>query len=149
MNFEQLDARYRELLARRKAGVLDAQKFEELASALRTQDAAQQWWQIDPESGRWLKWDGAQWQAAEPSREKSVGQPPPPSTGLSSPVSNSAATSAMHSALDFLQNLWRRFLARMISPAEFLRQGRLPLAQRSQGWWDVLAVAGGTLSGYI
>ena len=28
MNFEQLDARYRELLARRKAGVLDAQKFE-------------------------------------------------------------------------------------------------------------------------
>lgn len=46
-------------------------------------------------------------------------------------------------------NSWRSITGRFISPGEFLRQGRLPLAQRSQGWWDVAGVAGGALAGYI
>ena len=66
MNFEQLESRYRELVAQRQAGAINAQKFAELAAALRTQDAEQCWWQIDPAAGHWLKWNGSQWQQGEP-----------------------------------------------------------------------------------
>ena len=139
MNFEQLEARYRELAAQRQAGRIDARHFDEQVAALRTQDGEQRWWQIDPASGHWLRWDGGQWQRAEPPRVPAGGAAMAPPS----------ADGAMQKVLSFLQELWQRFLARMISPGEFLRQSRLPLAQRSQGWWDVLSVAGGALSGYI
>lgn len=146
MNFEQLEARYRELVVQRQAGRIDNKAFEDHVGALRLQDAEQRWWQIDPASGQWLRWDGSQWQRGEPPRAKGSGPLAPPAPGAVSAVPDDGA---MHKVLVFLQDFWRRFLDRMISPGEFLRQSRLPLALRSQGWWDALSVAGGALSGYI
>jgi hypothetical protein len=136
MNFSELELRYRQLLAQRQTGALDGQAFEAAVADLRTQDAEQRWWQIDPATGGWLWWDGSQWRPGQPPLDASR-----PATG-----GTDAASTA---AVGFIQGLWQRFLDRMITPGEFLRQGRLPLAQRSQGWWDVVGVAGGALSGYV
>lgn len=151
MKFEQLQSRYRELVAQREAGQIDAGTFDTEVACLRTQDAAQHWWQIDPATGKWLTWDGSQWQAGSPSQDNVAGHAPPPLPGRSMPPSAqiTAVPGSLQGLLNFLFDLWRRFLSRMITPGDFLRQGRLPLAQRSQGWWDVLGVAGGALSGYI
>ncbi len=151
MKFEQLQSRYRELVAQREAGQIDAGTFDTEVASLRTQDSAQHWWQIDPATGQWLTWDGSQWQAGSPSQDNVAGQVPPPLPGRSMPPSAqiTAVPGSLQGLLNFLFDLWRRFLSRMIAPGDFLRQGRQPLAQRSQGWWDVLGVAGGALSGYI
>lgn len=135
MSFAALEARYRQLLAQRQAGTLSQIQFDEQVAGLRLQDAEGRWWQIDPDSGSWLWWDGQQWQAGRPAAT----EPPP----------GAAVPGGAAAAVGFFQGLWQRFMDRMISPGEFLRQGRLPLAQRSQGWWDVVSVAGGALSGYL
>lgn len=151
MKFEQLQSRYRELVAQRQAGQINAGTFDTEVASLRTQDATQRWWQIDPASGQWLTWDGSQWRAASPPQDNVAEPAPPPFPGTSTPLSATtiAVPGSLQGFLSFLFDLWRRFLSRMITPGDFLRQGRLPLAQRSQGWWDVLGVAGGALSGYI
>ncbi len=144
MNYDLLEARYRELLAQRQAGLLAPQKFEEQVGTLRTQDAQQRWWQLDPASGQWLMWDGSQWQPGTPPRGSASSAPLP----AAAPPSATPGSGADKAAA-VVQTFWHRFLARLISPGEFLRQSRLPLAQRSQGWWDVAGIAGGALSGYI
>ncbi len=133
MNFDQMEKRYRELVAQRQAGLLGPRQFEDLVAGLRLQDAQHRWWQLDPASGQWLTWNGSNWQPGTPA-----------ASGLPS-----NGDSVSQQAVAFVQSLWRRFLARLITPGEFLRQGRLPMAQRSQGWWDVASIAGGALSGYV
>lgn len=164
MNFDLIETRWRELLAQRAAGTLNAAQFDQAATTLRLQDEAQRWWQIDPTRGQWQRWDGARWLDELPPRPASPGSPQasPPMAGMpqgtQAPGAQpqgaqrqppAALAQPMEQAAGMAQGLWQRFTKRMISPAEFMRQSQLPMAQRSQGWWDVLAVGGGALSGYI
>ncbi len=137
MNFEQLEARYRELVAQRQAGRIDSQVFDEQVGALRLQDAEQRWWQIDPASGHWLRWDGSQWLRGEPPRVQATGPQAPPAPGRAT-VAPASADGAMQKVLVFLQDIWRRFLDRMISLNFCVRAAcRWPSARRAGGMCSV------------
>ena len=73
MNFDQMEKRYRELVAQRQAGLLGPRQFEDLVAGLRLQDAQHRWWQLDPASGQWLTWNGSNWQTFSWSWRGSVG----------------------------------------------------------------------------
>jgi len=61
MTFEEALARFAQLEAMYRAGQMAHPQFMAAAGALRVQDAAGDWWQIDPQTRAWLKWNGAAW----------------------------------------------------------------------------------------
>lgn len=67
---EQLKQRYLQLRLDRNGGRIDEQTFISEVSQLRFQDKTDNWWQIDPQSGQWLIWDGSNW--AQPTSEQKL-----------------------------------------------------------------------------
>ncbi|MBE0656069.1 MAG: hypothetical protein IH602_00180 [Bryobacteraceae bacterium] len=61
MTFEEASARFAQLEAIYRGGQMAHPQFVAAAGELRVQDAAGAWWQIDPQTRAWLKWDGAAW----------------------------------------------------------------------------------------
>lgn len=66
VEFEEL---YRGILERHQQGGIGPEEFEDRVAKLRLADEQGAWWQISPETGGWLRWDGQNWTAAEPPRE--------------------------------------------------------------------------------
>jgi hypothetical protein len=92
MNFDEAEARYRELRARMERGEsVSRSEFEERVRGLGVQDANNAWWEIHPYTACWMYYDGADWvMGIPPGRERStvITDSPTTATGTqASPVS--------------------------------------------------------------
>jgi hypothetical protein len=79
--FQQVEARYQELLKQYEAGDLAEETFRTALLELQFEDEEQHWWQIAGD-GRWLRFDGENWNEAHPPRPL---PPPPPAAVLAPP----------------------------------------------------------------
>lgn len=61
MNFQEAEAQYTDLLRQYQTGQLSADQFEQAVAGLRLQTSDGAWWQLDG-NGRWLRWNGAEWE---------------------------------------------------------------------------------------
>jgi len=61
MTFEEAGAYFVQLQAQYRSRAISPAQFQESVGQLRLQDGGGKWWQIEPESGRWMTWDGTQW----------------------------------------------------------------------------------------
>ncbi|MBI5033488.1 MAG: SH3 domain-containing protein [Chloroflexi bacterium] len=92
MNFEEAEARFRQLQARVQRGEpISRAEYEEQVSQLAVQDGNGVLWEINPRTGKWMYFDGAEWiSGTPPGHDTSVVIPmpgasltpstPPPST---------------------------------------------------------------------
>ncbi len=65
MTFEEAGARYTQLQAQWRAGTLPPAQYQQMVAQLGVQDPAGRWWQLEPNSGQWMMWNGAQWVSAQ------------------------------------------------------------------------------------
>lgn len=121
MQFHEADQAYRTLRARLTAGELSAQDFSAQVNALRTQGPDGAWWQINPNDGTWLRWDGARWVAGH---QPSAIPPGPAAQPIPTPAPAMGAP-----------------------PAKAMGPFRRFILARSERWWDFFAIAGGCASG--
>jgi hypothetical protein len=120
MQFHEADQAYRTLRASLTAGELSAPDFSAQVNALRVQGPDGAWWQINPNDGTWLKWDGARWIADQhPSAI--------PAGPAAQPIATPVATAP--------------------PPAKAIGPFRRFILARSERWWDFFAIAGGCVSG--
>lgn len=82
MTFEEAGQRYTQLRTAMVSGSLTPEDYNAGITQLRVQDNSGQWWQIDPENGTWLFWNGQAWVRPTPSPP-----PPPPQTAAIYPRS--------------------------------------------------------------
>ena len=61
MTFEEAAGRYAQLRSQLQAGQVDYADFQAAAAKLTVVDPKGDWWQIEPASGEWLKWNGTAW----------------------------------------------------------------------------------------
>lgn len=64
--FNELNRAYRDLKAQLDAGRIDRNAFVRKVHELRLNDDQGTWWQIDPDTGGWLNWDGSAWIGSVP-----------------------------------------------------------------------------------
>lgn len=64
--FAECEAKYHELLASLQAGGITQEDFEDRVTRIRITDENGASWQLSPENGSWLKWDGLKWLPATP-----------------------------------------------------------------------------------
>lgn len=72
MDFGQIEERYRHLKQDHDSGRISTGQFLASVESLRAKDQDGNWWQIDPETGDWLWWDGSQWLKPEPEPVESI-----------------------------------------------------------------------------
>ena len=75
MTFEEAGARFAQLQVQYRQGILPEPQFEQMTAGLRVLDPQQHWWQIEPHSGQWMMWTGAQW--INPNAQAQMPVPPP------------------------------------------------------------------------
>ncbi len=61
MTFEEAGSRYAQLKAQYQAGQLSPAAFHAAAVQLAVVDPNGDWWQVEPTSGEWLRWNGSEW----------------------------------------------------------------------------------------
>ncbi len=64
-SFDDLTRQYRKLKAQQQANRISFETFVQSVHRLRLKDASDHWWQIDPQTGQWMTWDGSAWVNAE------------------------------------------------------------------------------------
>ncbi len=77
MTFEEAEARFKELQARVQRGEpISRAEYEEEVSKLAVQDRNGILWEINPRTGKWMYFDGAEWvSGAPPGRDSSTVMP--------------------------------------------------------------------------
>ena len=82
MNFEEAEARFRQLQARVQRGEpISRAEYEEQVSQLAVQDGNGVLWEINPRTGKWMYFDGAEWiSGTPPGHDTSVVIPMPGAT---------------------------------------------------------------------
>ena len=66
----ELNRAYSDLKAQLDAGRIDRNAFVQKVHELRLKDDQGTWWQIDPDIGGWLRWDGSAWmESVSPASE--------------------------------------------------------------------------------
>ncbi|MCW5942254.1 MAG: hypothetical protein KIS66_08475 [Fimbriimonadaceae bacterium] len=68
--YGDLEQAYRESHDALSQGAMTPEAFAERVGKLRVTDEAGAWWQINPETGGWVRWNGQAWIPAEPPREE-------------------------------------------------------------------------------
>ena len=67
MNFEEAEAKFRQLQARVQRGEpISRAEYEDQVSQLAVQDDNGVLWEINPRTGKWMYFDGAEWVAGAP-----------------------------------------------------------------------------------
>jgi hypothetical protein len=66
MNFQEAGQRHAELKALLQSGQLQYEQYEIALQELRVTDENGDWWQIDPGTDGWLRWDGQAWTGSLP-----------------------------------------------------------------------------------
>jgi len=90
MNFEEAEAKFRQLQARVQRGEpISRAEYEDQVSQLAVQDDNGVLWEINPRTGKWMYFDGAEWVA---------GAPPGHDSSLVVPMPGSLASAAAPSA---------------------------------------------------
>lgn len=90
MNFEEAEAKFRQLQARVQRGEpISRAEYEDQVSQLAVQDDNGVLWEINPRTGKWMYFDGAEWVA---------GAPPGHDSSLVVPMPGGLATAATPSA---------------------------------------------------
>lgn len=64
MTFEEAGARFVELQSQWRTGLLPPAQYQQMVAQLNVQDSSGRWWQLEPTSGQWMMWNGAQWVSA-------------------------------------------------------------------------------------
>lgn len=124
MTFEEAGQAYSQLRAQLQAGQITPAQFTEAAGQLRLQDASGNWWQIDPNSGHWLYWNGSNW------------------------VPGGEAATQVHRPQPAAQVQARPPLpqARPAVPAKSTATDKVPVGIAPVGWgqivWDIITLAG-------
>lgn len=79
MTFEEAEARFKELQARVQRGEpISRAEYEEEVGKLAVQDRNGVLWEINPRTGKWMYFDGAEWvSGAPPGRDSSTVMPVP------------------------------------------------------------------------
>jgi hypothetical protein len=80
MTFEEAGGRFAQLRAQYQSGALPPAQYQQMLAQLQVQDPAGRWWQIEPNSGQWVTWNGTQWtpaQSAAAAGAQSYAQPAP------------------------------------------------------------------------
>src|SRR5512140_1897599 len=79
MTFEEAEARFRELQARVQRGeAISRAEYEDQVSQLAVQDDRGVLWEINPRTGKWMYFDGAEWVGGTPpGRDHSTVMPAP------------------------------------------------------------------------
>lgn len=86
MTFDEAEARFRELQARVQRGEpISRAEYEDQVSQLAVQDDRGVLWEINPRTGKWMYFDGAEWVGGiPPGRDTSTVMPLPRGLGASS-----------------------------------------------------------------
>jgi len=64
--FDELNRAYGDLKAQLDSNRIDRNAFVHKVHELRLKDDQGTWWQIDPDTGGWLRWDGSAWMESVP-----------------------------------------------------------------------------------
>lgn len=128
--FDQTAEQYRMLLDQHKRGQLDAAGLEQAVSALRVTDGFGATWQIAPQTGVWIRWDGQKWVEAEPPVQTPDGKP--------------AAEPSIYAEFD---QHYQKVLALLqqggISQEQFQEKvARLRVKDEQGVWWQILPDTG-------
>jgi hypothetical protein len=79
MTFEEAGARFAQLQAQYRSGMIQPAQFQQMVAQLAVQDPAGRYWQLEANSGQWMVWNGTQWswpqQAAAPVQQPAVAYP--------------------------------------------------------------------------
>ena len=144
MTFEEATRQYANLHGRLQAGQITQDSFSQAVQQLRVQDTAGRWWQIDPSTGGWLVWNGSSWLPAQtPMTSQPVSEPAPV-------VSQTGMPTIPHTRPEDGHVSWRAVKEQVMMSRQHLAEGKgKPLAQRSQRWWDALAVLGGIVGAVL
>lgn len=80
MNFDEAEAKFRELHSRVQRGEpISRAEYEDQVSQLAVQDDRGVLWEINPRTGKWMYFDGAEWVGGTPpGRDQSTVMPMPP-----------------------------------------------------------------------
>ncbi|MGD9972030.1 MAG: hypothetical protein AB7S77_03120 [Desulfatirhabdiaceae bacterium] len=128
--FDQTAEQYRILLDQHNRGKLDTAVFDQAVAALRVTDGGGAVWQIVPQTGIWVRWDGQQWVETEPP--------------LPTPDGRQAAEPSIYAEFDrHYQKVLERFRKGGISEQEFQdRIARLRVKDEQGIWWQILPDTG-------
>ena len=93
MTFDEAEARFRELQARVQRGeAISRVEYEDQVSQLAVQDDRGVLWEINPRTGKWMYFDGAEWVGGTPpGRDNSTVMPVP--RGPTPPASTARVSS--------------------------------------------------------
>ncbi len=82
MNFEEAEAKFRELQARVQHGeAISRAEYEDQVSQLAVQDRNGVLWEINPRTGKWMYFDGAEWVSGTPAGHDTSAVIPIPGRG--------------------------------------------------------------------
>ena len=122
MHYQEAERAYGALRMSLDSGKLSPEAFSTQVNALRVQGPDGAWWQINPQDGTWLRWDGSRWlPGVRPAPVAAAVEQPPPLPGAFDPPPLPAQALAMKSLGPF-----RRFIL-----------------ARSERWWDFFSICGG------
>jgi hypothetical protein len=151
MTFDEAQRRYEELRRQRQSGRIGDEQLQQEVSRLQVKDEAGYSWRIDLDQG-WVYWNGSAW-VPHPSRdtsEENAEQPAAAAGAEGSDRPSGDAQDLQRQASRWIRSAVALLQGRLPSPQLFMHQARsLPVTRRSQGWWDALAIAGGTLAGFL
>ncbi len=89
MNFEEAEARFRQLQARVQRGEpISRAEYEEQVSQLAVQDQNGVLWEINPRTGKWMYFDGAEWVAGTPPGHDNSTVMPLPGASTAAPTTS-------------------------------------------------------------
>ena len=92
MNFDEAEARFRELQSRVQRGeAISRAEYEEQVSQLAVQDRNGVLWEINPRTGKWMYFDGAEWVSGTPPGHDTSAVIPIPGRGAAAPDASSQA----------------------------------------------------------
>ncbi len=101
MNFEEAEAKFRDLQARVQRGeAVSRAEYEDQVSQLAVQDRNGVLWEINPRTGKWMYFDGAEWVSGMPPGHDTSsvipipGRVVPPPGAVQPAVTNTPSTSA-------------------------------------------------------
>ena len=136
MTIEEAQRSYQALRQKLQSGQITPQAFSDQVNRLRLQDSSGRWWQIDPQNGQWLGWDGSSWVPAQTTASAPPQRAAPPQRGRTQP-----SASAPH-------RVPRPSQGQVAPSTRKTRQGsNVPLAERPQGWWNRMSILGGAAGG--
>ena len=135
MSFQQAMQQYHELCRQYHSQQINGDQFNQAVDQLRVQDRSGNWWQLSYQ-GQWLYWNGAEWLPGSPPEEAQGTQFDPAAARQAVQYAQTAYSTAQSLASG--------------NPAAVA--GRVvgvlkPLSGKSQKWWSLRSIFGGTVGG--